>query len=273
MTLSRRTALMGMTAVIATTALPAIAAPSASLIDSYWQASGGAAGPDNSAYASFLATYVRPGADGVNRVAYGSVSPADKQALKGYIASLEASRPTTMTRDSAMAYWANLYNAKTVDIIIDNYPVSSIRKIGGGLFSSGPWDDKVVTVEGRQLSLNDIEHGIMRPIWNDPRIHYAVNCASIGCPNLMMQPFNAQNLAGMLDQAARNYVNHPRGAAVEGGRLIVSSIYDWYAVDFGNNDAGVIAHLRQYATGPLAASLASVSSISSDRYDWNLNGI
>jgi len=223
MTLSRRTALMGMTAVIATTALPAIAAPSASLIDSYWQASGGAAGPDNSAYASFLATYVRPGADGVNRVAYGSVSPADKQALKGYIASLEASRPTTMTRDSAMA--------------------------------------------------NDIEHGIMRPIWNDPRIHYAVNCASIGCPNLMMQPFNAQNLAGMLDQAARNYVNHPRGAAVEGGRLIVSSIYDWYAVDFGNNDAGVIAHLRQYATGPLAASLASVSSISSDRYDWNLNGI
>jgi len=272
MTVTRRATLLGLAAATAALATaPAIAAPSSSLIDAHWQQAGGAGDLDNSAWGAFLSRYVRSGANGVNLVNYGGVTPGDKQALKSYIATLEAATPTAMNRDAAMAYWINLYNAKTVDIILDNYPVSSIRKIGGGLFSSGPWDEKVVTVEGRTLSLNDIEHGILRPIWDDPRIHYAVNCASIGCPDLMTQPFTSANLAGMLDQAARGYINHPRGAAVENGRLVVSSIFDWYKGDFGGTDAGVIAHLRQYATGPLAAGLGTVNSISSDRYDWDLN--
>lgn len=271
--LTRRTLLAATAALAATTALPALAAPASSLIDPHWTQAGAGGDASHGAWGAFLSRYVRAGADGVNRVAYGSVTPADRQALKGYIASLEAARPTAMNRNAAMAYWINLYNAKTVDLILDNYPVSSIRKIGGGFFNTGPWDDKVVTVEGRALSLNDIEHGILRPIWNDPRIHYAVNCASIGCPDLLTQPFTSANLAGMLDQAARGYVNHPRGAAVENGRLVISSIYDWYKVDFGGTDAGVIAHLRQYATGPLAAALGGVTGIASDRYDWNLNGV
>lgn len=273
MTLTRRSLLAGMTTTALLSAQTAQAAPSSSLTDSHWNQFGAAGDVDHGAWGAFLGRYVSPGASGINMVRYGSVTAGDRQALKGYIASLEAARPTTMTRDAAMAYWFNLYNAKTVDIILDNYPVSSIRKIGGGLFSSGPWDDTVVTVEGRTLSLNDIEHGIMRPIWNDPRIHYGVNCASIGCPNLPTQPFTSASLSGMLDQAARAYVNHPRGAAIENGRLIVSSIYEWYMEDFGNSDAGVIAHLRQYASGPLAAGLGSVTRISNDRYDWNLNGV
>ena len=272
MPVTRRATLIGLVAAATLSAAPAHAAPSASLIDPHWQQAGAGGDVDHSAWGSFLSRYVRPGANGVNLVNYAGVQPADRQALKGYIASLEAAQPSAMNRDAAMAYWINLYNAKTVDIILDNYPVGSIRDIGGGIFSRGPWDDKVVTVEGRSLSLNDIEHGILRPIWGDPRIHYAVNCASIGCPNLMTQPFNSGNLAGMLDQAARSYVNHPRGATVQDGRLVVSSIYDWYKVDFGNSDAGVIDHLRQYASGPLAAALGGVSSIYYDRYDWNLNG-
>jgi len=271
MTVTRRATLIGLAAATTLTTLPAIAAPSSSLIDPHWQQFGGAGDVDNSAWGAFLSRYVAPDATGLNLVRYGAVTPADKQALKSYIASLEAAKPTAMTRDAAMAYWINLYNAKTVDVILDNYPVESIRKIGGGFFSSGPWDDKVVTVEGRSLSLNDIEHGILRPIWDDPRIHYAVNCASIGCPNLAPQAWNAGNLAGMLDRAARDYVNHPRGASVEGGRLYVSSIYEWYQGDFGGTDAGVIAHLRQYASGDLAAALAGVNGIANDRYDWNLN--
>ncbi len=270
MSFTRRTALIGLAAAATFAATPTMAAPGASLIDPHWQQSGGAGDADHSAWGSFLSQYVRPGASGVNLVNYGGVSAADKQALKSYIASLEAAQPTAMNRDAAFAYWTNLYNAKTVDLILDNYPVKSITKIGG-LFSFGPWDEKVVTVEGRSLSLNEIEHGIMRPIWNDPRIHYAVNCASIGCPNLATQPFTSANLAGMLDTAARSYINHPRGAEVQGGRLIVSSIFDWYKVDFGGSDAGVISHLRQYASEPLAGALAGVSSISNDRYDWDLN--
>lgn len=271
MTLTRRATLIGIAAAALTTAAPAVAAPASSLVDAHWQQSGAGGDVSHAAWGQFLARYVRPGAGGVNLVDYRGVAPADRQALKSYIASLEAARPTAMNRDAAMAYWINLYNAATVDVILDNYPVDSIRKIGGGFFSSGPWDDKVVTVEGRALSLNDIEHGILRPIWNDPRIHYAVNCASIGCPNLMTQPFTSANLAGMLDQSARAYVNHPRGARVQNGRLTVSKIYDWYKVDFGNSDAGVIAHLRQYASGSLAAALGGVSSISGTEYDWSLN--
>ena len=251
----------------------ALAAPGATLIDGHWQQSGSAPGPDNSAWAAFLSSYLREGASGVNLVAYGSVTPADRAALSSYIASLEAARPTTMTRDAAMAYWFNLYNAKTVDLVLEAYPVSSIKKVRGGLFNTGPWNDKVVTVEGRALSLNDIEHGIMRPIWNDPRIHYGVNCASIGCPNLPFQPFTAATLNTMLDQAARDYINHPRGASVSGGRLTVSSIFEWYQGDFGGTDQGVIAHMRQYAEGPLAAALAGVDRISGDEYDWNLNAV
>ena len=271
MTVTRRATLIGLAAAATLTALPAIAAPGASLIDPHWQQSGSAGDVDNSAWGGFLSRYVSPDSTGVNLVRYGAVTPADKQGLKSYISALEAATPTAMTRDAAMAYWINLYNAKTVDLILDNYPVESIRKIGGGFFSSGPWDDKVVTVEGRSLSLNDIEHGILRPIWNDPRIHYAVNCASIGCPNLATQAWTSGNLAGMLDQAARSYINHPRGAAVENGRLIVSSIFSWYKVDFGGNDAGVIAHLKQYARADLAAALGGVNGISNDRYDWDLN--
>ncbi len=275
MMLSRRSALMGMTALaIAAPAASAFAAPSSSLIDNYWSASGSADSVDHSAWGAFLSSYVRPGSDGVNRVAYGSVSAADKQALKGYLAMLESSDPTSLTRDAQMAFWINLYNAKTVDLVVDAYPVSSIKRIKGGLFNNGPWDEKVMNVAGRPLSLNDVEHGILRPVWNnDPRIHYAVNCASIGCPNLALQPFTSANLASMLDQSARDFINHPRGADVSGGRLVVSSIFAWYQSDFGGSDAGVIDHMKQYASGPLASGLASVSSISDDRYDWNLNAI
>ena len=264
--LNRRTALAALASIPMAIAAgsPAVAAPSSSLIDSHWTGSGSVGSVDHSAWSQFLASYVRPGSDGVNRVDYAAAKAAQGQ-LKGYISRLTAMDPTSMPRDAAFAYWANLYNAKTVDIILDNYPVASIRDIGGGLFSRGPWDDDVVTVNGRALSLNDIEHGIMRPVWNDPRIHYAVNCASIGCPNLMTRAFTASGLNAALDQAARDYITNPRGAQMTSNGLVVSSIFEWYKSDFGGNDAGVIRHLSQYG-GPSGAS-----SIYDDRYDWALN--
>ncbi len=251
-------------AVAATTSVPASAAPASVLIDNHWTQFGATPAVDHSSWNGFLASYVSRGADGVNRVNYAAAKAA-QGTLKSYIAALAATDPTTLTRDAAMAYWINLYNAKTVDVILDNYPVQSIRDIGGGFFSRGPWDEKVVTVSGRALSLNDIEHGILRPIWRDARIHYAVNCASIGCPNLRTTAFTAATLGSDLDQAARDYVSHPRGAEMTANGLVVSSIFEWYKADFGGTDAGVIAHLAQYG-GPSGAS-----SIYDDRYDWSLN--
>ncbi len=121
------------------------------------------------------------------------------------------------------------------------------------------------------MSLNDIEHRILRPIWRDPRLHYALNCAAIGCPNLQPTAFAAANSEALLEAAARAYVNHPRGARIEDGKLIVSSIYVWFQEDFDGDDAGVIRHLTRHAAAGLRSRLASVASIYTLDYDWVLN--
>jgi hypothetical protein len=130
----------------------------------------------------------------------------------------------------------------------------------------------VVSVNGIGLSLDDIEHAILRPVFKDDRVHYAVNCASIGCPNLGTEAFTGASLEAQLEAAARAYVNHPRGVAVEGRRVRASSIYDWFEEDFGGSAAGVLAHLRRFAAPELAGRLASVSAIDAYAYDWSLNG-
>ena len=140
---------------------------------------------DHSLWAGFLSMYVVNADDGVNKIAYGDVSDAQHAKLKRYIALLSQSSVSRLAKAEQLAFWINLYNALTVDVVLDHYPVESILDIGisPGLFASGPWGKKLVAVEGEALSLDDIEHRILRPIWRDPRIHYAVNCASIGCPN------------------------------------------------------------------------------------------
>ncbi len=129
----------------------------------------------------------------------------------------------------------------------------------------------LIEVEGEAVSLNDIEHRILRPIWRDPRVHYALNCASIGCPDLRAAAFTAENAEALLDTAARAYVNHPRGARVENDRLTVSSIYAWFREDFGGTEAGVIAHLKRYAGPELAKALETATDIGGYEYDWALN--
>lgn len=231
---------------------------------------------DHDAWARFLKTHLRASPDGVNRIAYAEVGDADKKLLAGYIAALEATPISRYRRDEQFAYWINLYNAVTVKVILDHYPVKSILDIkslplGFHVFAPGPWGIKFINVSGEKLSLDDIEHRILRPIWRDPRIHYAVNCASVSCPNLRGEPYLAAKVDAQLTLAARDYVNHERGVLLNGGRLVVSSIYKWYKDDFKGSDEGVLEHLRQFAKPELASALASVRRISDDRYDWALN--
>lgn len=268
---SRRVFIGGAGALIALAPRRLAAAPSSQLIDPHWAASGDQGDPDYRGWAAFLAAYRRLGADGIARVDYRAAKGAGEAALRQTIAALEQAQPTKMRRPAAFAYWANLYNLWTIALVLEAYPVDSIKKVRGGWFNLGPWGEKVARVEGRLLSLDDIEHGILRPVFNDARVHYAVNCAAIGCPNLSAAPFTAADLDARLDAAARAYVQHPRGALVDKGRLTVSSIYDWFQADFGGDAAGVIAHLRRYADPPLARALAAVSRIDGDRYDWSLN--
>jgi hypothetical protein len=214
---------------------------------------------------------------GINRLRYGAVSEADRAALAAYLERLQAVPVSQLARAEQKAYWINLYNALTVHIVLEHYPVDSIREINtsGGLLGvlglGGPWDAEVAAVEGVSLSLNDIEHRILRPGWEDPRIHYAVNCASLGCPNLAPEPYTAANTERLLEAGARAYVNHPRGARFEGDTLHVSSIYVWFQADFGGDTAGVVRHLRRYAGPALAERLAGYRGDLEHSYDWRLD--
>lgn len=228
---------------------------------------------DHSGWDRFLRAYVRLGADGVARIPYARVTAADRNTIGADLSRLAGLPISAYSRRAQFAFWVDLYNELTVKIVLDHYPVSSIRDIAisPGLFSSGPWGRKLISVEGESLSLDDIEHRILRPIWRDRRIHYAVNCAAIGCPNLQAAAFTATNSEALLDEAAHAYINSPRGAAVTGGKLTVSSIYIWYEADFGGTDRGIIEHLKRYARPELASALAGIDHISLDRYDWALN--
>ena len=220
-------------------------------------------------YANILQTYVTE-ENGINFFAYGKVTDAHHAELKTYIASLEAQGTEGMNDNEIKAFWFNVYNAKTIDVILDNYPLESIRSLGS--FNRGPWDKKLLNVKGKgEMSLNDVEHGTLRAEYKEPRIHYAVNCASYGCPNLKATVWTAENLEVDLEAAAIAYINHPRGVRVEGDKVIASKIFNWYKVDFGNNQTGMLEHFRQYAKGDLAAQLAGKTKISKFEYDWNLN--
>ena len=214
--------------------------------------------------------------DDINRIAYGKVSEADKQRLEGYLSALSAVPISDFSRDEQRAYWINLYNALTVGVVLEHYPVDSIRdiSISPGFFTLGPWKKKLTRVEDEELSLDDIEHRILRPIWKDPRIHYAVNCAALGCPKLMAHAFTASNTEEFLDGGAIAFINSDYGARIDSdSRLIASSIYDWFQDDFGGNEAGVIAHLRVYAHPGLEGKLEGITEVYDFEYDWTLNDV
>lgn len=261
--------------VLALMATPALAAPDAELW-SRWVGHDPAAKSivDHSAWSAFLTRYRMIEDDGIARVRYGSVTSDDQAALEDYIDRLAATRVSALSRAEQQPFWVNLYNALTVKAVLDAYPVDSILDIdiSPGIFADGPWGAPLVTVEGEPLTLDDIEHRILRPIWHDPRIHYVVNCASLGCPNLPAEAMTAANAEAVLDAAARAFINHPRAVTIDGdGDLVVSSIYDWYGTDFGSEDGAIIAHLLRYAEPILAAQLAGRSEIDDDAYDWRLN--
>ena len=266
-TLSRRTLLA---AIPATAVLSACGGPAAGGLgeDAFSSSEASEGAIDHSRWDALLKQYVVEDESGVNLVRYEALDTEARGELTAYLEAMQAIAIEDYSRDEQFAFWVNLYNAATVDVILENLPLGSIRDIG--ILGSGPWKDDAVTVSGRTLSLDNIEHDILRPEWNDVRIHYAVNCASIGCPNLAPQAYTAAKLEEMLEAAAVAYVNHPRGFGGSSDQLVASSIYDWYQVDWGSEE-GVLEHARKYAQGPTKALLEGATSIGGYDYDWDLN--
>jgi hypothetical protein len=257
-----------------TPALPAHAAfNDGEGIDAFRPSASGVGDPfHHGPWQAFLDRYlVTDDVSGIHLVRYDAVTPADRAALDAWIDGLAGTDPGGASRDAQMAYWINLYNALTVQVILDEPDVDSIRDISSGLFSSGPWGRKMARVAGEDLSLDDIEHRILRPHYRDARIHFAVNCASLGCPDLAAEAYTAENLERLLDGGARAYVNHPRGVTVTDGRMTVSSIFDWYRGDFPEGRGGLLGWLASYAEAPLADRIRAHDGRIRDDYDWNLN--
>lgn len=227
---------------------------------------------DHGCWSALLATYVQPGPDGVNRVDYGAwkASDDDRARLQAYLEGFARLDFDALTRDAAFAAWVNLYNALTVEHILSRYPLDSIRD---GYLFGGPWKEVTIMAGGRRVSLDGIEHDILREQWDEPRVHYAVNCASIGCPNLKRTAWVAGTLDADLDAAAEAYINHPRGVRRVSDGVRVSRIYKWFREDFGGSEAGVIAHLAAFADPDLAAHLQAHPDIRGHAYDWALNDV
>ena len=228
---------------------------------------------DNELWQTLLDDYlVSDTESGVNLFDYEGLLDDDRQPLDDYVDMLVAQDPLKLNRLEQKSYWINLYNAATVRLILNNYPLKTITKLGESRTDFGPWNDYAVTVNGIDLSLNDIEHRIIRPLYNDYRIHFAVNCASIGCPNLAPVAFTGNELDQQLDAASREFLSHPRGLEITGDTLNLSKLFDWYAVDFGSNETEVIATLARHTDDETRNALTNFKGTTNYEYDWSLNG-
>jgi hypothetical protein len=208
---------------------------------------------DHGIYGELLKKYVR---DGV--VDYAGFKSNEAQ-LDQYLKQLGRVDPESLSRSEQFAFYANAYNAWTIKLILSGYP-------------GGPWKKKLVKINGRVLTLDDVEHGILRPRFGDPRVHFAINCAAKSCPPLRSEPFRGDILDQQLNEATISFLNNPGSHRLEGNRLYVSRIFKWFAEDFKE---GAFSFYLQYATGDLKKELANkqdIISVTYLEYDWSLNG-
>jgi len=237
------------------------------LIAGIWVAGPGvqAAQVDHALFASLLSKHVK---DGV--VDYQGVKD-DEAILDQYLAALAAVDPEPLSTDDQFAFYVNAYNAWTIKLILSRYPdIRSIKDLGS-LFSS-PWKKTIARIDGGLLTLDQIEHDILRKRFMDPRVHFAVNCASKSCPPLQGEPFTGSRLNDQLNQAAQAFINAPRFNRLEGDTLWVSKIFDWFSEDF---QGGVVAYFIQFADAPLSDQLVKNKErikVKYLDYDWSLNG-
>lgn len=193
---------------------------------------------------------------------------ADSSALNDYLETLSTHYPNeaNWTRDEILAYWINAYNAYTIRIVIRNYPVASIKDIQPGIgFINSVWDIKFIHIEDQTLDLNNIEHNILRKM-DEPRIHFAVNCASFSCPKLLNEAYVANRLDAQLDKAAKDFINDPARNKITQESATLSSIFNWFTGDFTKNGS-LKDFINQYST----VQIGENTSISFMDYNWQLN--
>lgn len=194
---------------------------------------------------------------------------ADREILESYLARLSAYPPDkkTWSDNKRLAYWINAYNAFTVKLIIDNYPVKSIKDLGGDIYKvNTTWDKKFIKIGNETLDLNNIEHKKIRKEFDDPRIHMAVNCASMSCPKLRNEAYTAEKLDQQLNDQVKDFLQSDKND-LNPEAPKVSSIFKWYAGDFKKDYKSVKAFINAYASADIKPGV----ELEYKAYDWSLN--
>ena len=221
---------------------------------------------DNGLYGELLKKHVRDG-----RVDYAGFK-TEEVKLDRYLKILENVDPGILSRNEQFAFYINAYNAWTIKLILSGYPgVTSIKDLGSLLKS--PWKKKIVRIDGKVITLDHVEHEILRPRYKDPRVHFAINCAAKSCPPLRPEPFNGNILDRQLEDSTRSFINNPQSYRLDDSELYVSRIFKWFSEDF-NED--IFGFFLKYATGNLKKELKSKSErivVQYLEYDWSLNEV
>lgn len=196
----------------------------------------------------------------------------DLQRLYDYVDTLQTLDPSVYSERDALAYWINLYNSATLRLILQNYPVKSIKDLGS--FLSSPWKKKILTVAGHgELSLDEVEHEIIRAKFKDARIHFALNCASIGCPPLASYVYQGHQLDQQLDTAVRFALSKSEWMDLSGKDIRVTKIFDWYQNDFEEYSGSVREFIVQYFPGLKNKILDDRRKLKYKKYNWKLNQV
>jgi hypothetical protein len=221
-------------------------------------------GVDHGLYGELLSKYVDNGV--VNYQGFKN----EEAKLDEYLTVLENTNAKELSRNEQFAFYVNAYNAWTIKLILSAYPeIESIKDLGN-IFKS-PWEKEIVRIRGKLLTLDDIEHEILRAQYKDPRVHFAVNCASKSCPPLISEPYRGSTLDSQLDDATRAFINDPKSNYLKGNKLYVSRIFKWFSEDF-NDD--VLGFFLQYGEGDFKKRLEEQKNklkIVYLSYDWSLN--
>jgi len=196
---------------------------------------------------------------------------ADQKEFSQYLEQLSKNPPdASWSKQEQMAYWINAYNAYTIQLILNHYPVQSIKDIGSKIkipFVTTPWAAEFFSIGGKKMSLDAIEHGTLRKKFNDPRIHFALVCASISCPRLRNEAYTAARLDRQLDEQGQDFLNNPVKNKVSKSNPQLSRYFDWYKGDWNENGQSVVKWVNRYSKTKLDAN-ANVGFL---EYNWNLN--
>lgn len=220
---------------------------------------------DHSLYGELLNRYVEKGV-----VNYQGFKKSEAK-LDEYLKVLESTNIEELTRDEEFAFYVNAYNAWTIKLILSAYPgIKSIKDLGS-IFKT-PWEKKIVRINSDIITLDDVEHKMLRAQFKDPRVHFAVNCASKSCPPLISEPYRGSVINQQLDDSARAFINDPKHNYLKGSKLYVSRIFKWFSKDF---DADIVGFFLKYAEGDFKKELEAKKDkikIMYLHYDWSLNG-